>query len=89
MGAETWAVVASVIGDVVIGGGVTDRDSVTSVGGQVEPGRSVACQTLNGRPIGGGIASSAVSRASVAAVVGQVVIGVGVTDRDSVAGVGS
>lgn len=72
-GAVSRASVAGVVGQVVIGIGITDRDSVTGVGSRVEPGSDVACDTENRGPIGTGTAGGAVDRASIATVVGEVI----------------
>ena len=87
-GAVHRAGIAAVVGEVVIGVGFANGNTVTSHVGNIEPGRGVAGRAFNCRPIGSGIAGSAVNRAGIAAVVSEIVIGGGFTDRDSITSVG-
>ena len=87
-GAVHRAGIAAVIGEVVIGIGIANRNTITSHVGSIEPSRGFAGRTFNSSPIGSGVAGSAVSRAGIAGVVSEVVIGGGVTDRDSITSVG-
>lgn len=85
LGAVGRALVASVVTNIVIGIGVANRYTITSRGGSIKPGNSVAGLASNG--FANNLTGSAVDRACVATIVRDIVIIVGVTNGHTFTGV--
>ena len=77
------AKVATIVGDIVIIVGVTNGNTVAGIVGGVEPGSGDTGGTEDSTALAERT-GAAVSRASIADVIGDVVIGSSVTDRDSI-----